>query len=391
MFDYLVFLFEETTRITSAKESEPLELLYAQDLMDCLESTSSHLAEFESLEVMVFITEKILDPKKEVSVDIMFRCLYTVALSYKNRFPIPMYKPLLYLISDYPTTEMGQIIFHTLLDVHGNLTTVDLPSYNILLRNKPYCRGNMLLIRTYDLEIYAAVLKALEAADFVKSSHSKTVYRTLLAMGAYQEPSTILNYIACMYLLQSLAVSRTMGASDRARLLIGSLGLFIATTDLTDQSSLADYGRELIAHREIHSPGMTVNAQVLKYGVNFSACCLLESHSINCRLRNTESLGMNTIVPVIDQLKQKLKATVKIEGESMVTIADTLTSFYEDNVPIIRSIPEDLTVEAMKMVLAAPAEESLKMKTAKMMETKKRYATCTLEDIARSLENPVGN
>uniref|UniRef100_A0A0A9W6G9 Uncharacterized protein n=1 Tax=Lygus hesperus TaxID=30085 RepID=A0A0A9W6G9_LYGHE len=214
MFDYLVFLFEETTRITSAKESEPLELLYAQDLMDCLESTSSHLAEFESLEVMVFITEKILDPKKEVSVDIMFRCLYTVALSYKNRFPIPMYKPLLYLISDYPTTEMGQIIFHTLLDVHGNLTTVDLPSYNILLRNKPYCRGNMLLIRTYDLEIYAAVLKALEAADFVKSSHSKTVYRTLLAMGAYQEPSTILNYIACMYLLQSLAV-RSRQVVDR--------------------------------------------------------------------------------------------------------------------------------------------------------------------------------
>lgn len=392
-FDYLNFLFTEVPTLDDAVvDSQELE--YARDLMRCLESVSSCLAEYEMLEMMVFIVNKISETKPGAPVkDVMFRCLYTVTLKYHNRFPIVMYKPLLQLMQDPTTTVIGQTVFHTLLDIHGNLATINEPGYDLKVRSMPFFRPNELFIQNHDLEIYRVLLKTL-SSDNLMPCHIRAVYRTLAVMGTFQDPNIVVRFLACLLVMQDMAVAERLSPENRVKLLVATLALLKATSETAGMPGLELYGKELVIHRQ-HAKWQD-DPQVLLNGKQVPKCCLIDEKLMCERIldRSEEEFLLSGLLSEIKALKELLLSEAPLrdrETPSSSIDANSWSSarLFEDScLTNEKSIAEDLSFKAMKAVLTEPIEETRNKMALKREKLRQKYQNCTFPDILNELCSP---
>ncbi|XP_071054459.1 protein EFR3 homolog cmp44E isoform X2 [Onthophagus taurus] len=270
--------------------SQAEEKMYQEALINALGEFANHLPDYQKIEIMMFIMNKIpfplvenRSPADNLLQSILLKSLLKVGTKYQtiqlnNTFPVSFLEPLLRM-SLAPDPEMRllvQKILHTLIDRHSNLEKLTKPIVNvekIQLTIEKTSRPDLIFINKHGPVIYDALYTSLQM-DSNGVENIEAVYTTLALL--YVELSsteTAIDILQLILGIQSLALNSTVLTNDLKHNLHSIvISLLALVADELAIKELKDYSKKLVAARKQDAPHLLPD--------------LLERYPANCELAN---------------------------------------------------------------------------------------------------------
>lgn len=255
------------------KAGQQEERLYQEALINALGEFANHLPDYQKIEIMMFIMNKVHYPLPEnhtpadtLFQGILLKSLLKVGTKYQTihlntTFPVSFLHPLLRmsLAPDPDMRLLVQRILHTLIDRHRNLEKLSKPTVNISdleLTWEKSSRPDLIFINKHGPVIYDALYSSLQM-ESNNVENMESVYTTLaLLCVEVASQETVVDLIQLVLGLQTLSLNSTnLSSAQKFNLhaIVASLLILIPNV-VPNMISLADYASKIVETRRSDAP-----------------------------------------------------------------------------------------------------------------------------------------
>ncbi|XP_014242246.1 protein EFR3 homolog cmp44E isoform X2 [Cimex lectularius] len=374
----------------TSRRHDSEELGYMESLIDCLGEFTSHLPDYQMVEIMVFIMSKVpLNPQLDVLLrEMLLKCLLIVGRKYTNTlmsatFPSSLLSPLLRLNTDKQSVLLVQDIMQTLLDRQGNLEKLKEPTIPIPSLTVVQCsRGDTMFLRKNEDEIYTTLIERMAERD-QSSEVICSVYTTLALFGVeLLNIHTVAGYISMIFRIQEVSLKQVhMPIAQKANLHIVTIALLDLVVKVMNLKPLEQYVTSIVDQRQANAHYLLPPLHS-KNGVKELA---LEPNLYADEVKLGDCLRESGIdVANISRVLTHRHSWVESSGVNLKGSLNDLNQFEVDSASstpgLQRKHPsEELSFEAMKKVLNESAE-TLRAEMKKH-ERKSSFRTISFQDI----------
>ncbi|BET02598.1 EFR3 homolog [Nesidiocoris tenuis] len=381
-------------RISAARRQDASETMYMEALISCLGEFTSHLPDYQKVEIMVFILSKI--PSESSQTDILLRemllkSLLIVAKNYTNvslssTFPAPLLGPLLRLCSHPETSLLGQEVLQVLLDRHGNLLRLREPSFETcFLVSEPISRPDAMFLKKYEEDFYSSLLLTItDPGHTVRAVLS--LYTSLALIAIMINLHTLPSYLALLVRIQDIALNNhSLSVLQKVNLHSLVVILFNLMANLLTLSPLQAYARQIIEKRRANASYMLEDLKddhIIEELSTDPELMLDETRLAEC-LREC-GLDINTLSRVLSHRHSWIDTSgVSMRGSSYDLTGDLDSA---NSTPgFQRKCPnEELTFESMKKIITESSEAHKIVQARKQRELFDLFRNSTFEDLVNN-------
>ncbi|XP_017774254.1 PREDICTED: protein EFR3 homolog cmp44E isoform X2 [Nicrophorus vespilloides] len=395
--------------------SQTEEKLYQEALINALGEFANHLPDYQKIEIMMFIMNKIPYPLVDSNSQadnllqsILLKSLLKVGTKYQTihlntTFPISFLEPLLRM-SLAPDPEMRllvQRILHTLIDRHHNLEKLIKPTINVKeldLTLEKSSRPDLIFINKHGPIIYDALYTNLQM-DTNTVENIEAVYTTLaLLCVELSSGETVIDLLQLVLGIQSLALNSTiLSASQKFHLHAIVISLLTLIPVVIPIPALYDYAARIGKARKRDATHLLPD--------------LREQYAANCQLANKLPHLMIDQMAVCEYVKaggldptrlshispygaggtSAMAGTQRhswVETSAKGSVVELATGTEVDSASsspgVQRKLPEEeLTFESMKHVLSENPEARKEAEAEKREQISHTFRTASFNELTK--------
>ncbi|GJQ76302.1 putative protein EFR3 homolog [Trypoxylus dichotomus] len=398
--------------------SQMEEKMYQDALINALGEFANHLPDYQKIEIMMFIMNKIPFPLNEnrspadnLLQSMLLKSLLKVGTKYQTihlntTFPVSFLEPLLRmsLAPDPDMRLLVQKILHTLIDRHNNLEKltkpyVDVNEMSLILEKSS--RPDLIFINKHGPIIYDALYTSLQM-DSNTVKNIEAVYTTLALLCVELASSeTAIDLLQLVLGIQSLSLNSTvLSNAQKFNLHAIVISLLTLVPLIVNIQPLLDYAEKLVAARKQEAPHLLPDLQE-QYPANcelanklphllvdqMALCESVKTGGLDpTRLAQTSPYGAGGPGSVIGNPRRSW-VEVSARG-SVVEINNAAEVDSVSSSPgVQRKLPEEeLTFESMKKVLTEPPESRKEMEAERREQISHTFRTAPFSELVRKTQ-----
>lgn len=396
-------------------ESQAEEKQYQEALINALGEFANHLPDYQKIEIMMFIMNKIpfplvdnQTPADNLLQSILLKSLLKVGTKYQTihlntTFPVSFLEPLLRM-SLAPDSDMRllvQKILHTLMDRHQNLDKLSKPTTNITeleLNIEKSSRPDLIFINKHGPIIYDALYTSLQM-DTNTPENIEAIYTTLaLLCVELSSNETIIDMLQLVLGIQSLALNNTsLSNAQKFNLHALVICLLVLISYVSNIKPLEDYANQIVDARKQEAPHLLPEFMV-HYPTNSEGAgkvphLLIDQMAVSdfvkqggiesSRLLQTSPYGVGG--PGVVATGGHRNSWIDTARGSITEMTGTQEVDSAASSPgVQRKVPEEqLNFESMKKVLTEPPEVRKEAEAERRKQISHAFRTATFSELTR--------
>ncbi|KAI4466111.1 hypothetical protein MML48_3g00021529 [Holotrichia oblita] len=398
--------------------SQMEEKMYRDALINALGEFANHLPDYQKIEIMMFIMNKIPFPLNEnrspadnLLQSMLLKSLLKVGTKYQTihlntTFPVSFLEPLLRmsLAPDPDMRLLVQKILHTLIDRHNNLEKLTKPYVKVSelsLTLEKSSRPDLIFINKHGPIIYDALYTSLQM-DSNTVRNIEAVYTTLaLLCVELSSAETAIDLLQFILGIQSLSLNSTvLSNAQKFNLHAIVISLLTLVPLVVTIQPLLDYAEKLSSARKREAPHLLPDLQE-QYPANcelanklphllvdqMALCEYVKNGGLDpARLAQTSPYGAGGPCVVVGNPRRswvEMGARGSIVEISNVAEVDSVSS----SPGVQRKLPEEeLTFESMKKVLTEPPESRKEIEAERREQISHTFRTAPFSELVRKTQ-----
>ncbi|KAK9737115.1 hypothetical protein QE152_g10986 [Popillia japonica] len=397
--------------------SQVEEKMYQDALINALGEFANHLPDYQKIEIMMFIMNKIPFPLNEnrspadnLLQSMLLKSLLKVGTKYQTihlntTFPVSFLEPLLRmsLAPDPDMRLLVQKILHTLIDRHNNLEKLTKPYVKVSelsLTLEKSSRPDLIFINKHGPIIYDALYTSLQM-DSNTVRNIEAVYTTLaLLCVELSSAETAIDLLQFVLGIQSLSLNSTvLSNAQKFNLHAVVISLLTLVPLVVNMQPLLDYADKLTLARKREAPHLLPDLQE-QYPANcelanklphllvdqMALCEYVKSGGLDpARLAQTSPYGAGGPGVVVGNPR---RSWVENPRGSVVEISNVAEVDSVSSSPgVQRKLPEEeLTFESMKKVLTEPPESRKEIEAERREQISHTFRTAPFSELVRKTQ-----
>ncbi|KAG1701654.1 Protein EFR3 B [Nymphon striatum] len=402
------------------------EKQYQEAIINTLGEFANNLPDYQKIEIMVFILGKVPfhigtesgSDDDTLLQNMLLKSILKVATKYMTVFMVQTFSqafldPLLRisLATDSGARLLVQKILHTLLDRHDNLPRLRKPSVSgkethLIIEKCP--SQDKTFIRKHGSELFLHLYENLEMITNMKENY-ESLYVTLvlltIELGAEEFIIELLRFILAV---QEMANTPGFKQCHRFALhaVVASYMYFLQ--QLLNVSAFTHHVEKVIANRREEAPGLLPDIGVLlsppsavPLSTDLTLKLLFDKNVIIEILRNGGYDVNHLLIPYTPGnptvTAGKLLFHVCVAGENDFKLDASVTRSTSDlnleidsevsSAEFIRRYPEEeITVESLKRMMAAPSDNKKELEEERQHQILERFKTASFTDLVQRYE-----